>query len=323
MQGLKFCAKTGKNVVAYDVSNGQVKSNEIIYRFAITLSNPVPAPVDVFEANDNLKSENSALLAWKKDSQAGIKSYSIYYSTKDFVDVKMSEIHKDDSIKKVSVLTNNPIEIERVDLESCEFNPVNEPCKYKYYDNPLLKNKLYYTKSENKFVYVLSGADFKDAADYNLAVTAVNGRGEEIDNDKSIIDNTYIFEVTKNYLWFSSKDDLPPGKIINLKKETGPDGKAKLLWDFPTKNIDGTDMGDLKGYYIYYRKYFAGPFAVVSSNVDSSFSKKEIKICDAGCSSSKPQCEYMMEELGSGQYFISVVAFDDDNNEFKDFAQLV
>ena len=323
MQGLKFCAKTGKNTVAYDSSDGQVKSREIVYKFAITLPNPVPAPVSDFLVKDNLKAENSALLVWKKDSQAGIKSYSIYYSTKDFVDMKMSDIQKDNSIKQVSALISNPIEIERIDLDNCEFNPINEPCKYKNYDNPLLKNKLYYIKSENKFLYVLSDADFKDGTDYNLAITAVNDKGEEIDNDKSIADNTYTFEVTKNYLWFSSDDDLAPAKIINVKKETGSDGKAKLSWDLPAKNIDGTDMNDLKGFNIYYRKYFVGPFVITSSSIDSSFAKKEIKVSDAGCGSSKPQCEYVMEELGSGQYFISVAAFDDNNNEFKDFAQLI
>lgn len=325
MQGLKFCAKTGKNTVAYDSSDGQVKSREIAYKFAITLPNPVPAPVSDFLVKDNLKAENSALLVWNKDSQAGIKSYSIYYSTKDFVDMKTSDIQKDNEIRKVLVPVNNPIEIEKIDLDKCEFNPANEPCKYSASpsNQALLKNKLYYIKSEDKFVYVLSDTDFKDGTDYNIAITAVNDKGEEIDNDKSIADNTYIFEATKNYLWFSSKDDLAPAKIINVKKETGSDGKIKLSWDLPAKNLDGTTLNDLKGFNIYYRKYFVGPFVNTFSGIDSSFTKKEIKVSDAWCSSSKPQCEYVMEELGSGQYFISVAAFDDKNNEFKDFAQLI
>ena len=323
MQGINFCAKTGKNVIAYDILDGQVKSREIIYKFAITLPNPVPAPVNDFQAKDNLKAENSALLVWKKDSQAGIKSYSIYYSTNDFINVKISDIKKDNDIKKVSVLINNPVEIERVDLDNCEFNPINEPCKYSAYNQALLKNKLYYIKTENKFVYVLSDTDFKDGTDYNLAITAVNDMGEEMDNDKSTADNTYIFEVNRNYLWFYSEDDLAPGRIINIKKETGSDGKAKLSWDLQAKNLDGTNLNDLKGFNIYYRKYFVGPFVIASSNIDSSFAKKEIKVSDAGCSSSKPQCEYVMEELGSGQYFISVAAFDNKNNEFKDISQLI
>jgi len=322
MQGIDFCAKTGKKVTAYDASDGKVKEREIVYKFAIMLPNPVPAPVELFDAKDNLKAENSALLAWGKDSQAGIKSYSVYYSTKDFIDVEMSDIKKDNDIKKVSILINNPIEIEKVDLDKCEFNPTNEPCKYKNYGNPLLKNKLYYIKPENKFVYVLSDVDFKDETDYNIAITAVNDKNEEIDNDNSIKDNKNIFDIGKNYLWFSSNDDLPPAKIINLKKETGSDGKIKLLWDLPTKNLDGTDLSDLKGFNIYYRKYLVGPFVIASSNIDSSFSKKEIRVSDAGCSSSQPQCGYEMEELASGQYFISVAAFDDKNNEFKDTAQL-
>src|SRR3989344_225611 len=323
MQGLKFCAKTGKSVIAYDDADGLVKSREIVYRFAITLPNPVPAPVNSFEAKDNLKSENSALLIWKKDPQSDIKSYSFYYSTNDFIDRKMNDIKKDSEIKKVSVVINSPIEIESVDLSSCEFNPINEPCKYQSYNNPLLKNKLYYIKSENKFVYVLFDADFKDGTDYNVAITAVNDKGEEMDNDKSAADNPYIFEINKNYLWFSSADDLAPAKIINVKKEAGTDGKTKLSWDFPAKNIDGTNLNDIKGFNIYYRKYLVGPFVIASSNVDASFAKKEIKISDAGCSSSSLQCEYVMEELESGQYFITVAAFDDKNNEFRDFAQLI
>ena len=53
---------------------------------------------------------------------------------------------------------------------------------------------MYYIKPENKFVYVLSDVDFKDETDYNIAITAVNDKNEEIDNDNSIKDNKNIFD---------------------------------------------------------------------------------------------------------------------------------
>ena len=315
MQGLAFCAKTGKKIMAYDALDGEVKEREIVYKFAVTLPNPVPAPVSDFLAKDNLKAENSALLVWKKDSQAGIKSYSVYYSTKDFVDMKMSDIHKDNSIKKVSVLINNPIEIERVNLDSCEFNPINEPCKYKNYDNPLLKNKLYYIKSENKFVYVLSGTDFKDGTDYNLAITAVNDKNEEIDNDKTISENKNIFEIEKNYLPFSSNDDLAPEKVSGLKAQI-VDSKLKLFWSKPLKNIDGSSATDVGRFNIYYKKS-SDP---ISPLLDISPQVSRIAVPDAKCDSIVVACEfgvYSLPNIEKGNlYNFAVTALDENSNEY-------
>ena len=309
MQGLDFCAKTGKNVIAYDISDGQVKSREIVYKFAITLPNPVPAPVSDFQIKDNLKAENSALLAWKKDSQAGIKYYSIYYSTKDFADVKISDIKKDNSIKKVLVPINNPVEIERVDLDNCEFNPINEPCKYSAYNQALLKNKLYYIKSENKFVYVLS--DISDGTEYNLAVTAVNDKNEEIDNDKSIKDNKNIFELNKNYVKFTSVDDLAPGKVENLQAASSEKGKMKLTWNLPVNNIDGSKNNDVYAFNVYYQQQL-----LISNPLPSNYERVIGSIPKSSCDG-KPSCGYTFNSLSSGRnYLFAVTAIDINKNEY-------
>jgi len=310
MQGLKFCAKTGKNVIAYDSSDGLVKPREIIYKFAITLPNPVPAPVGEFDAKDNLKAENSALLVWKKDSQAGIKSYSVYYSTNDFADRKMSDIKKDNSIKKISASSGSPIEIDRIGLDSCEFNPINEPCKYAVYNQALLKNKLYYIKSENKFVYVLSDDDFKDGIDYNIAVTAVNGNGEEIDNDKSISNNKNILENGKNYLQFSPIDDLAPGKVENLQASSLEKGKIKLTWNLPAKNIDGSDNKDAYAFNAYYKEQ------QIASNSLPVYDRVIGSILKSSCDG-KPSCEYTFNSLSSGRnYIFAVTSIDLNKNEY-------
>ena len=308
MQGLKFCAKTGKKIIAYDSSDGQVKEREIIYKFAITLPNPVPAPVGSFEVKDNLKSEDSTLIIWKKDPQADIKSYSIYYSAKDFAEIKMSDIHKDTEVKKVSVSLDNAIEIDKIDLDNCELRFFNKPCEYSIYNNPLLKNKLHYIKSEDKFVYVLSGSDFKDGIEYNIAVTAVNDKNEEIDNDKSIPDNKNVLEKDKNYLTFSSIDDLSPGKVENLQADISVKGKVKLIWNLPIKNVDGTGNKDVYAFNVYYKDQ------ALLLNSLPGYDRVLGSIPKTSCTST---CEYIFNTLTPGRiYLFAVTAIDLNKNEY-------
>ena len=202
-KGFVFCAKGTAQLYAYDSSDNEVKLRPIIYKFAVTFPKPPPKPVENLEVIDALKAENSVILTWDKSDGTDIKSYSIYYSTKDFADMKIDDIKKDNDTLKKSVL-NNPIEIKDIDLTKCQINPIGTPCKYAIYNNHLEGNKLYYWASKNKLIYFIS--DAKDDVEYGYAVTTVDEDGMELGNEKSVVRNTYILTLGRNYKKFISNN---------------------------------------------------------------------------------------------------------------------
>ncbi len=313
-KGIKFCAKTGKQVYAYDSSDNQVKLRDIVHKFAIIVPRSAPKPLENLKARDALKAENSAVLTWEGTKETGLKSYSIYLSKKDFINTKMDDIKKDAEIKKLSVPTDNPIKIEYINLEDCDINPLYTKCKYKNYNNLLFPNKLYYFVSDDKYIYVVDGLE--DDIEYNFAVAAVNNEDAEIDNDRSIENNIYVFTLNRNYAKFASKDDLPPGKVENIAKEITSDNKVKLKWDLPTINLDGSELKDLAGFNIYSQRYPG----LVSNPIPptiNSMEKVSINLNEANCISGK--CNYAADKLDKdSQYYIYVSALDEKGNEYRD-----
>ncbi len=311
-KGMNFCAITGSKVYAYDESDGAVKLRNIVYKFAIKFSNPVPKPIENLEIKDAINAENSVILIWEKGKESDVKSYSLYYATKPFDKIKTNDIKSDKEIKKISVSIENPVEIENIDLNTCNFDPVGESCKFGIYNKKLEKNKLYYWKSQDKFIYMIGDAD--DDVKFNFAVTAVNTDEEEIDNEQ-IEGNTYILSPGKNYREFASKDDLAPGKISNLQAQSIEAGKLKLTWSKPQKNIDGSVSDDVVAFNIYYKK----PNLVLPPKIDvtSPFGiRKRITASDSKCDGIELNCEYTLSNLENGQlYILAVTALDENSND--------
>ena len=259
-KGIKFCAKTGNQIYAYDSADNTVKLRDVIYKFAVTFPIPVPQPLENLEVFDAPKAENSVVLVWDKGKESNIKSYSIYYSKNDFVNVKMDDIKKDNNVLKKTVL-NEPVEIKDIDLSNCIISPVGMPCKYSIYNNHLEKDKLYIWSSKDKLIYLLSdNTNLKDGTEYNFAVTAVNEVNKELDNDKSIKGNAYVFTQNKNYKKSMPIDDLAPNsdKIVLLRQPTYEPSSKKVTFNFgelPKTNADGSLIKDFKNYKVYYAKY--------------------------------------------------------------------
>lgn len=325
IKGIKFCAKsqTGKQVLIYDKSDNTVKLRDIVYKFAVTFPKQIipPKPIENLEIYDALKAENSVVLTWDKSKEEDIKSYSIYYSTKGFVDINIDDIKKDQNINKKLVL-NSPIEIKDIDLKICTINPLDTTCKYSVYNNPLEKDKLYYWASKNKYIYMLTGT--RDENQYNFAVTAINNDDIELNNDKSIKDNPYILTLNKNYKSFTPQDDLAPNKVLDLKPELAEEGKIKLTWKKPQKNIDGSDSIDTAKFNIYYKRIFTiQPEQFYK--LDSTFNKlTTITIQEANCELIRLSCEYTIEGLEKARiYTTAITAVDTYSNEFMDNADAI
>ncbi len=311
-KGVNFCAKTGKQLYAYDSSDNTVKLREIIYNFAVAFPKPPPPPIQKLEVFDALKAENSAILVWENiEDEAG--SYAIYYSDKDFADIKMEEISKDTDIKKINVDIKNEIEIEDIDLKNCAIDEIGSPCKYGIYDKPLQPNKLYYHKSKNKHFFVI--ANILDGKEHNFAVVAANNAGQ-LDNDKSIEGNIYVLTLDKNYFRFAPVDDLAPGKVTELGIANNL-GKLYLNWNKPLVNIDGSSATDVAGFDIYYIKSTSD----LLPQLEPGHKVKRITTADANCGSVVAlACEYDISNLNlekSLNYNVAAVALDENNNDYK------
>lgn len=320
IKGIKFCAKTSQQFPIYDSSDNTVKLRDVVYKFAVTYpkQSVPPKPIENLEVLDALKAENSVILTWDKSNEP-IKSFSIYYSTKDFVGTKVEGIKKDSSINKKSV-QNSPIEVKDIDLQKCDFSPIGEPCKYAIYNKKLEPDKLYYWSSKNKYIYLIN--DVKDNIEYNFAVTAVNEEGIELNNDKSIKDNIYVLTLDKNYKKFTSKDDLAPDKVMSLTQNTEI-GKIKLTWIRPLKNIDGSASVDVNSFNIYYKK--TQPSLIPAERIDNTYTKNPVKASEANCDVlvKTTACEYSLGSEKNQLYSIAVTAVDKNSNEFTDNADVI
>ena len=325
-KGLKFCAKSQKQIYAYDKSDNMVKLRDIVYKFAVTFpkQNIPPNPIENLEVYDSLKAENSVVFIWDKSKEENIRSFSIYYSNKDFANVKTDDIKVDKNINKKFVKSDNPEKIEDINLNECTINPIGTLCKYSIYNKPLEKGRLYYWVSKNKYIYLLTPID--DERQYNFAVTAVNYDNMELNNDNSVKDNPYVFTLNKNYKNFMSKDDLPPNKVSELKAELIEGGKIKLTWKKPQTNIDGSSSIDTANFNIYFKKVSVQfPQFVQPEIIDSSYSKlSTITTLEGNCDIIRIACEYLIGNLEKNQiYNIAITAVDQYFNEFKESADIV
>ena len=313
IKGIKFCAKTGRKIMAYDSSDNSVKMRDIEYKFAITFPKAAPKPLESLEASDALKAENSIILVWSKPKEE-VDSYSIYYSWNDFSGRKISDIKKDESIKKISAEAGNPVRIENIDLTKCNFDSIGSPCKYDIYKNSLQPGRIYYWKSKDKLIYFVN--DLADGQEYYFAVTAANSQGE-ISNDKTISGNTYVLSEGKNYIKFVPADDLAPGKATELNKIKTLEVKTKITWKRPSQNIDGSVATDVSGYKIYYRKSLSD----INPQLEPGHQSKQITAADAKCDTISLYCEYIAENIAGlekGQFYnFAVIPIDEKGNEYN------
>ena len=88
-----------------------------------------------------------------------------------------------------------------------------------------------------------------------------------------------------------AEDTLPPSSPKHLKFVG-----SILLWSAPTKNEDGTRLGDLAGYKVYY--------GTESGNYKVSYDIKNVKA-------------YNINTLTAGHYYFVVTAYDTSGNESK------
>jgi hypothetical protein len=313
-QGLKFCAKTGAKIMAYDESDNEVKLREIIYNFAVTFPKPVPKPISGLESFDYPNSTNKAILMWDTPEEE-VYSFSVFYSTARFIDELTKNIRLSPIVTEQSFEVKNTLEIEDLDPYSCKIDPIGKLCKFKILESPLNIGQLYYIKSKEKYLIVLP--DLLDSLTYNVAVIAVDEEGNELKNNRFLENNEFILKKGVNYGAAQPLDDLAPNKVQSLGVRNAGDGSYKLVFLKPQTNLDGTKTPIVNGFNIYYK-----------AAVNADFTNKiAITVSQALCEREDLDCEFNIDSISTfvkGQdYDFMVTAFDLLGYEYAKEAEVV
>ncbi len=247
-KGIKFCAKTGKKIYAYDSSDNQVKLRDIVYKFAVTYPDLPPQPLKNVEAFDKPKADKSILLKWENSSENNVAKYRIYYAESS---LNVFDKTATDDLKKNPKVIVKDIELEpSVNFEGalvtneCLFDYTSKKCGFSTSnekDIPIENNKLYFSKSSNSYIYSLVLPN--DNTNYDIGITAVGKANNEINNK----DDSQKITVVKS---MQSIDDLPPDSLGVIKVAS----QTFTIIKTPDKNIDGSALSDLKEYSVYYTK---------------------------------------------------------------------
>lgn len=230
LKGIRFCAKAGKQVQAFDPSDNQVKQREIVYKFAVTFPNPpIPPPVRILAAEDKLKAEKSIVLRWNKvknDDGTDFKEidhYNVYCSKNSFMD---SSKQISLNVKPtVAVKANTNYDAWIVDLSMCGKDPIEENVDYY-----LAVTAVSASKKESNAVVQASAKSFDDLAPGLQEIVLINSDGK--------------------------KEKKTSTACIDLPAEK--EGKPGNIWVgffAPAKNEDElTIPADISEYYLHYSK---------------------------------------------------------------------
>ncbi|MDP3765840.1 MAG: hypothetical protein Q8R04_04975 [Nanoarchaeota archaeon] len=136
-KAFKFCAKTNTKFYAYDKSDNTVKLRDVVYKFAVTLPEPVtPPPIKSLLAEDKLKAEKSVVLRWSKvkhgdgSEVSDFDHYNIYCSKNPLQDKNTKDINLYNLKPTIAVKSNINYDAWLVDLSICEKEPIEENFDY-------------------------------------------------------------------------------------------------------------------------------------------------------------------------------------------------
>jgi hypothetical protein len=189
----KFCVKTNKKILIYNKELEEFESKNVMIRFALYMIDlpPEQAGIELF---DHLKEKQTIVVKWSKVEDA--EAYNIYFSKVPFLNklIVGGKIEGTDE-REIDEL-NNAEKTTYIDLTRCdeEKSIIESACVYGDHGSVLIREKPYYVRSEDSYLYVVS---VPEDGQYYFAVTGVDISGNE---------NTKLTE-GKNYARGVSVDD--------------------------------------------------------------------------------------------------------------------
>ncbi|MBI2557955.1 hypothetical protein HYW20_01425 [Candidatus Woesearchaeota archaeon] len=321
-KGIKFCAKTGKKIYAYDASDSQVKLRDVVYKFAVSYPSLPPEPVKNVEVFDKPKAEKSVLLKWENSSDANAVKYRIYYTEIPDILSKTStedlRINPRVTVKDLILSEYPSFDFEdTLNMQECVYE--NRKCMFSTSEGAktaIENGKLYYFKNGNYYVYNVVLPN--DNVNYDFAVTALDKNNNEINN---------INEKQKMLVkTIKSTDGLPPdsGKIVSPAsiKYISPQQVIFTFLGAPTVNIDGSTLRDLKEYKVYYSKHQTSSQQGIIE-LQNSISDSKLNKLQSGITYSQEGSNFIIDisstdPASADLYFFVIVALDNAGNPKED-----
>lgn len=206
--------------------------HNVVTRFAFYIKDLPPPPVKEVNAFDKMKASSSLILNWSESEATDVVSYNIYYSESDFKGKKIDEIS---GLNKIKVDVSSAIKVRSINIfkPMCQKLPQKE-CRYIYgaetasasIEMELKEGMLIYEENTKSFIYVLPMENEKVMY---FGVSAIDRKGQE---------STEIIKTASA----KSIDDLAPGNVVIIELPSERN-RYKLMWQRPTKNIDGSELG--------------------------------------------------------------------------------
>ena len=254
----RFCAtKKNSKIMAYDPIDGKVKERTLTIKFASYIPDSAPEPLNAVEVYEAPKAEKYVLVKWQKSPAKDISKYKIYFADSAlniFEKTPTEDLRKNPAVfsQEIGILSVEESD-DLIIPNECEFDYQKRKCSFTTLNGAkafIEKDKLYYFKSQDTYLYMLPVPE--DSKAFDFSVTAIDKNNNEIDN----IGPRQKLPVFKSA---KSIDDLAPDSSMQSQATYDEQNKqvAFNLFTSVSKNIDGSKLEekDFNNYKIYYRKY--------------------------------------------------------------------
>lgn len=213
----KFCIRSGKQASVLDNIDNEVKSRNVVYRFAVKYPElDVPPPVTNFVAADKLKAEGSVILSWNKakleDGSDVINGdhYNVYCSESEFKKDYKNEIDFE-GINPLKVFSDINPEQWKIAVDKCSIKDIEDGKTYYFAVTSATE------EAESIATISKSAASADDLAPGITSFVLTNGnneRDDSIDGSACIKMSGSINAVPKRPEYNEDKDNARQGTRI-------------------------------------------------------------------------------------------------------------
>jgi len=308
----RFCVtQTNKQFLVHDKLTNTVSKKPVVIKFASTLPDTPPGPVQNIKVQDAPRSSKAVVVSWDASSAADTMRYRIYRGD---AEVLASTATKD-LVGKASITSFSVAEALSLDalpsFENCAFNTQAKKCAFLINGQQkiLESGKLYTASVDGKTrLFVILPVEHDGVSSFS--VTALDASGNEIDNVKATQKMPIVSGESRDDLPLFSERVVPA--LVNLGNYYNKETKEITFPSFSyltaqKVNIDGTAATDFKDIVVLYTQSSSKPTA------DSLLSVFEGQVMAV------PQGDTLIVPMGEpGQaYYLIVVARDQLDNPQK------
>jgi len=272
----RFCVESDDKMLAYDRDIGRTDIFPLRYKFALFINDNPPQAITDVRADDNINAEETLILMWKKSPATDLAKYIIYYG-EDFGTLDMPLTVSSIEITVDDLTAIQPLSFNDYEGFASDFSTVK-------ITKALDPDSLY--SLEN---HIIKAVPSVDDTQLKLAVVGVDSNGNHISEipAESVVTGVSV-------------DDLAPANPEFLLTESTLPGAVDIRWDPVMVNVDGSARQNEPTFYsVYY--------------LDSEYTKLDEATLFQVVGETANNF-ITMTNLGTGEFYISVVAKDEKGN---------